>query len=123
MIVVLADNAAPAQVEEVCERLRAAGYRTELSQGEMKTLVGALGEAPPEKEALMAALETLPFVERVIPVTKPYKLAMRAFRPEGTRFSVRGVPVGGGRTVVIAGPCSVETEGQILASARAVAGA
>jgi 3-deoxy-7-phosphoheptulonate synthase len=123
MIVVLADNAAPGQVEEVRERLHAAGYRTQLSQGEMKTLVGALGEAPPQKEALMAALETLPFVERVIPVTKPYKLAMRAFRPEGTRFTVRGVTIGGGCTVVIAGPCSVETEEQILASARAVAAA
>jgi 3-deoxy-7-phosphoheptulonate synthase len=121
MIVVLADNAGPAQVEEVRERLHAAGYRTQLSRGEMKTLVGALGEAPPEKEALMAALETIPFVERVIAVTKPYKLAMRAFRPEGTRFTVRGVTLGGGNTVVIAGPCSVETERQILACARAVA--
>src|SRR5436309_5894570 len=114
MIVVLADNAAPAQVEEVCERLRAAGYRTELSQGETKTLVGAVGEAPPQKEALMAALETLPFVERVIPVTKPYRLALHAFRPEGTRFSVRGVEVGGENLVVMAGPCSVETEEQIV---------
>jgi 3-deoxy-7-phosphoheptulonate synthase len=120
MIVVLADKATPSELEEVRERLHAVGYRTQLSRGEMKTLVGAVGEAPPEKEALMAALETLPFVERVIPVTKPYKLALRAFRPEGTQFGVRDVSVGGGNTVVIAGPCSVETERQILASARAV---
>lgn len=121
MIVVLQENATPEQVREVQERLREAGYGSHLSRGEEKTLIGAVGEAPPHKEALMASLETLPFVERVIPVTKPYRLALRAFRPGGTTFQVRGVTVGGGQTVLIAGPCSVETEEQILGTARAVA--
>jgi 3-deoxy-7-phosphoheptulonate synthase len=120
MIVVMKDGATQAEVEEVQARLHEAGYGSHLSVGEEKTLVGAVGEAPPHKQALMEALDTLPFVERVIPVTKPYRLALRAFRPEGTRFRVGGATIGDG-TVVIAGPCSVEMEEQILASARGVA--
>ncbi len=123
MIVVMAEGATGAQIQEVQDRLAEVGYGAHLSRGEERTLVGAVGEAPPEKEAVMASLESLPFVERVIPVTKPYRLGLRAFRPEGTRFEVRGVPVGGDRLVVIAGPCSVETEGQIVGTATAVAGA
>jgi 3-deoxy-7-phosphoheptulonate synthase len=121
MIVVLQENASPEQIQSVQDRLHEAGYGTHLSRGEERTLVGAVGESPPGKEALMSSLETLPYVERVIPVTKPYKLAMRTFRPEGTCFTVRGVRIGGGGTVVMAGPCSVETERQILTVARAVA--
>lgn len=121
MIVVLQEHATAEQVQAVQDRLHEAGYRTHLSRGEERTLVGAVGEAPPAKEALMSSLETLPFVERVIPVTKPYKLATRAFRPGGTAFSVKGVQIGGGHTVVMAGPCSVETEKQILSIAAAVA--
>ena len=89
MIVVLDDRANAEQVREVQERLHAEGYQTHLSRGESKTLIGAVGEAPPHKEAIMASLELLPFVERVIPVTKPYKLATRAFRPQARRTSSR----------------------------------
>src|SRR5438477_12924201 len=106
MIVVLGDGATEEQVLAVQERLHREGYQTHLSRGESKTLVGAVGEAPPHKEAIMASLEVLPIVERVIPVTKPYKLAMRACRPQGTRSALGRAWTGGGRTVVIAGPCS-----------------
>ena len=73
MIVVLQENATPEQVREVQERLREVGYGTHLSRGEEKTLIGAVGEAPPQKEALMASLETLPRLEPVwLPTYAPW---------------------------------------------------
>ena len=68
----------------------------------------------------MHKLEMIPGVERVMRVQEPYKKANRKFHPEDTIVSVDGVPVGGGSFTVIAGPCSVESEEQIVAVARDV---
>src|SRR5439155_3581262 len=94
-----------------------------LSRGEERTLVGAVGAAPPNKAAIMEALERLAYVERVVPITRSYKLAAREFNPAGSCFDVAGVQVGGAHTVVVAGPCSVESEEQIVFTARTVRGA
>src|SRR5438876_939743 len=121
MVIVLKPTATEAQVAELEERLREFGYQSHLSRGEERTLVGAVGAAPPNKAAIMEALERLAYVERVVPITRQYKLAAREFNPGGSRFEVGGgVTVGAGSAVVIAGPCSVEGEEQIVATARAV---
>jgi 3-deoxy-7-phosphoheptulonate synthase len=121
MVIILKPAAGDADVTDIQRRLAEFGYQSHLSRGEERTLVGAVGAAPPNKAAIMEALETLDYVERVVPITRPYKLAAREFNPSGSRFDVGGgVAVGGGSAVVIAGPCSVESEAQIVATARAV---
>jgi 3-deoxy-7-phosphoheptulonate synthase len=121
MVIILTPAATEAEIKELEHRLAGFGYQSHLSRGEERTLVGAVGAAPPNKTAIMEALETLSYVERVVPITRPYKLAAREFNPSGSQFEIgRGVTVGGDRTVVMAGPCSVESEEQIVSTARAV---
>jgi len=121
MVIILTPAATEAEIAELERRLAGFGYQSHLSRGEERTLVGAVGAAPPNKAAIMEAIETLAYVERVVPITRQYKLAAREFNPEGSRFDLgRGVTVGGNHTVVMAGPCSVESEEQIVATARAV---
>src|SRR5258708_31984010 len=116
MVIILTPTATDADITELKQRLSGFGYESHLSRGEERTLVGAVGAAPPNKAAIMEALETLSYVERVVPITRQYKLAAREFNPSGSRFEIgRGVTVGGGQTVVMAGPCSVESEAQIVA--------
>src|SRR6059058_4597814 len=104
MVIILTPAATESDVADLTQRLAEFGYQTHLSRGEERTLVGAVGAAPPNKAAIMEALETLDYVERVVPITRQYKLASREFNPEGSRFDIgRGVTVGGGQTVVMAG--------------------
>src|SRR5919198_1615889 len=120
MVIILTPAAADADITDLQRRLAEYGYQTHLSRGTERTIVGAVGAAPPNKPAIMEALATLDYVERVIPITRPFKLAAREFNPAGSRFDVGGVTIGGSYTVVIAGPCSVENEEQIVMTARAV---
>jgi 3-deoxy-7-phosphoheptulonate synthase len=121
MVIILLPAATEADIADLQERLGSYGYQSHLSRGEERTLVGAVGAAPPNKAAIMEALETLSYVERVVPITRQYKLAAREFNPAGSSFEVGGgVTVGAGHAVVMAGPCSVESEEQIVATARAV---
>jgi 3-deoxy-7-phosphoheptulonate synthase len=121
MVIILQPAATEADVTDLQRRLQEFGYQSHLSRGEERTIVGAVGAAPPNKPAIMEALERLTYVERVVPITRQYKLAAREFNPHGSRFEIgRGVTVGGESAVVIAGPCSVEGEEQIVATARAV---
>src|SRR3989442_3211952 len=121
MVIILPPAATESDVADLRRRLKEFGYQSHLSRGEERTLVGAVGAAPPNKAAIMEALERLVYVERVVPITRQYKLAAREFNPGGSRFEVGGgVTVGAGSAVVIAGPCSVEGEEHIVATARAV---
>jgi 3-deoxy-7-phosphoheptulonate synthase len=105
------------QVTAVMERIRAAGLKEHLSHGVGHTIIGVVGQTYPE---LKDMLEALPGVDEVIPVSKPYKLCSREFHPEDTRVEVGGVTIGGEEVVVIAGPCAVESEQQLLETAKAV---
>src|SRR5437667_11211359 len=120
MVIILLPTATEVDISDLQQRLGNYGYQSHLSRGEERTLVGAVGAAPPNKAAIMESLETLSYVERVVPITRQYKLAAREFNPSGSSFEVGGVTVGGGHAVVMAGPCSVESEEQIVATARAV---
>jgi 3-deoxy-7-phosphoheptulonate synthase len=121
MVIILLPGATEDDITDLQQRLGSYGYQSHLSRGEERTLVGAVGAAPPNKPAIMESLETLSYVERVVPITRQYKLAAREFNPAGSAFEVGGgVTVGGGHAVVMAGPCSVESEEQIVATARAV---
>jgi 3-deoxy-7-phosphoheptulonate synthase len=112
-----------ANLAQLTQMLEAKGYNAHLSKGVETTLVGAVGaiQSQEEKADLMEQLAALPYVEKVVPVAKPYKLVNRQFHPEPTVIDVRGVKIGDPtKLVVMAGPCTVETQEQLMLSARAV---
>ncbi len=117
MLVIMRDHASQAEVDHVVGLLHEAGAEAHLSQGEVKTIIGVIGE----REVMYALeLEGLPGVEQVIRVLKPYKLVSRDFQPEDTVITVGSATVGGGAFAMIAGPCSIESEEQLFTTARAV---
>ncbi len=90
------------------------GYKAHLSQGTERTIIGVVGDDRPVRES---HFELLPGVEQVVRILQPFKLASRDFHPENTMVDVRGVPVGGPKITIIAGPCSVESRSQLLETA------
>ncbi len=120
MIIILTASASDRNRRDIIENLEARGFGVHLSEGVEKTVIGVIGAMDEQKAQIAEQFEALPFVERCIPISQPYKLVGRSFRPEGSTVNVRGVVIGGKQAVVMAGPCTVETEAQILESARAV---
>jgi 3-deoxy-7-phosphoheptulonate synthase len=117
MIIVMAPGHTEEQLQAVSRRIEEMGYSCHLSRGVERTIVGCVGH---KDKAPLQSLQQMEGVESVIPILRPYKLASRDFRPEDTVVDVDGVKIGGPEIVVIAGPCSVESERQLLATARAV---
>lgn len=123
MIIIMSSVSTSDDVTRLTEVLKAHGYDAHLSKGVETTIVGAVGAtpSPEEKQALIEQIEALSYVDKVVPITKPYKLVGRQFQPNPTVIDVRGVKIGDpGRVVVMAGPCTVESEEQLMTSARAV---
>jgi 3-deoxy-7-phosphoheptulonate synthase len=118
MIVVMRATATPADIEAVNERLREYRLVGHLVQGEERTIIGVVGAAIPPN--LREELVHFSGVQETVPISRPYKLVSREMRPQDTIVDVRGIKVGGGSCVVIGGPCAVESEEQILDTARAV---
>ncbi len=117
MIIVMKQEASQADVDHVVARIDELGLGSHLIVGAERTVVGVVGKTYPE---LREMFETLDAVDEVVPISKPYKLSSREFNPPDTIIDVRGVLIGAGETVVMAGPCSVESEEQLMATARAV---
>jgi 3-deoxy-7-phosphoheptulonate synthase len=117
MIVVMKVGSSDKEIAGVVKRIESAGLKIHVSQGVERTIVGVVGQIIPELEDV---LEMLPGVDEVIRVSKPYKLSSREFHPLDTTINVGGVTIGGKEIVVIAGPCAVESEQQLLETARAV---
>ncbi|MBI4297309.1 MAG: 3-deoxy-7-phosphoheptulonate synthase [Chloroflexi bacterium] len=117
MIVVMKVGHTTEELDGVVARITEAGFRSNLSRGVEHTVVGVVGQPPPD---LKDDLEVLAGVEDVIPITKPYKLASRDFQPVDTLIQMKDVVIGGPELVVMAGPCAVETEEQVMATAKAV---
>jgi len=117
MIIVMERNHTEEQLQAVIRRIEQMGYSCHLSRGVERTIVGAVGS---KDKTPLQVLEQMEGIEAVIPILRPYKLASREFRPETTVVNVEGVKIGGPEIVVIAGPCSVESEKQAIETARAV---
>ena len=123
MIIILSSEATKENLGHVTQMLEERGYGVHLSEGVERTIVGAVGVPadPRSKAEVMEQFEALPYVERVVPVSKPYKVVNKQFHPEPTIINVRGIKIGDpGFVVVMAGPCTVETEPQLMEAARAV---
>jgi len=119
MIVVLRPEAREDEIESIMGRIERSGLKGVLTRGSERTIIGVVGVDPVLPD-LRDDVEIMPGVEEVIPITKPYKLCSREFQSERTVIQVGRVKIGGDGVVVIAGPCAVETEEQILDTARAV---
>lgn len=123
MVIVMAKHAPRDAVERVVSEVTSLGFTPHLSEGESRTLVGAIGPAPTEE--LRERLAALPSVDTVVRITKPYKLASREFRRDDSFVVIGGagstpVKTGNGRFVVAAGPCGVESREQLLGAAEIV---
>ncbi len=116
MIVIMKHDASEQNVNDIMARLTELGLRGHRSQGEERTIIGVVGIKPGFPE-LRDKLEMMSGVEDVIPVTKPYKLSNRDFHPFSSTVKVGGVTIGGNEVVVMAGPCAVETEKQLIDTA------
>jgi 3-deoxy-7-phosphoheptulonate synthase len=117
MIVVLETGTAEKQIEEIIRVLHDHGFDVHRSTGVQHTVLGAIGVHP---EFDHRQIELLDGVAEVVRVTEPFKLASRAFKREGSIFDIGGVKIGGPEVIVMAGPCSVETEEQVFKIAKYV---
>jgi 3-deoxy-7-phosphoheptulonate synthase len=114
MIILMKKSATQEQIEAILEWIASLGYKAHLSQGVEATLIGAIGDDRGKLQ--LQAATFLPGVEKVMPILKPYKLACREFHTGETVVTVGSVKIGGGGFTVIAGPCSVESEEQLMES-------
>ncbi len=118
MIVVMSKDSTPDQLATVETRIEnRPGLKPQVFQGIERVVVGVLGSIPPDLRDEMALL---PGVSEVVPISKPYKMASREFHPDNSVVMVGDVAVGGPEPVVMAGPCSVEDEVQMVSTAKAV---
>jgi 3-deoxy-7-phosphoheptulonate synthase len=117
LIIVMRQGASAQDVAHVVERLEAIGAEAHVSEGRLRTVIGAVGD---REEIQQLPWEAFPGVERAVPVLKPFKFVSRDFQPEDTVAEVGGVKVGGGHFAPIAGPCAVETRDILFTSAEAV---
>ena len=117
MVVVMQERASEEQIEKVVAHLVGLKMDVHRSTGVSRTVLGAVGD---DRHLDPRLLEMLDGVSEVMRVTEPYKLASRAFKPEGSVVSVGDVRIGGDEVIVMAGPCSAESEEQVNAAAAAV---
>jgi 3-deoxy-7-phosphoheptulonate synthase len=120
MIIILAPSATESDLRELINNLKERGYGVHVSKGVEKTIVGVIGAHDDVKPVLAEQLSSLGYVERVVPILKPYKVVSREFHPDKSVVRVGDVEIGGLRVVVMAGPCSVESEEQTVEVAKAV---
>src|SRR5476651_345307 len=116
MVVVMEERATETQIEQVVARLTEMGMDVHRSTGVTRTVLGVVGQGRPDA----GIIELLDGVHEVLRISEPYKLASRTFKPEGTVVNVGDVRIGGDEVIVMAGPCSAESEPQVRAAAAAV---
>ncbi len=115
MIIVMREGAARESIDRVMSRIGADGLKPVPLVGVERTVIAVIGD---ERKMFVETFAAMPDVEKVMPVLRPYKLAARESRPTTSVIKVGGIPVGGPECVVIAGPCAVESEEQIVETAR-----
>ena len=117
MVVVMRERASDAQVQSVIAKLTEMGFDVHRSTGALRTVLGAVGGS---RQFDTALFEVLDGVQEVHRITEPYKLASRSFKADNTVIVVGDVRIGGDEVIVMAGPCSAESEEQVESAAAAV---
>jgi 3-deoxy-7-phosphoheptulonate synthase len=118
MIISMKRHATKAEIDAVCARITDFGYKVHSIEGEERVVIGAVGVG--DVTACLESLEAMPQVEKAVRISAPYKFVSREFRSEKTRVRANGIEIGGDEFVLMAGPCSVESEAQILSTAQFV---
>lgn len=119
MIVVMKAKANQNNIDDIVKKIESLGYNPHIIKGVERTIIGAVGED--REKARLQSLESMSGVESVVPILKSYKLASRQVRVEGSTIPINNdVKVGSKEFIVMAGPCSVEGEKQIVETARAI---
>ena len=119
MIISMKKHSTKEEIEAVCRRIREFGYKIHTIEGEERVVIGAVGIG--DVTPCLEALEAMEQVEKAVAISAPYKFVSREFRKENTVIRVNGAEFGGSDFTVIAGPCSVESEDQIMRAAEGVA--
>ena len=117
MIIVMKHGSTQENVDKIVEVLKAHGLGANLSTGAQATIIGVLGD---KSRLADANLELMDGVEKCVPIMHSYKLASREMCPDGRVAEVGGQRIGGKQLVLMAGPCAVESEEQILEAAQGV---
>jgi 3-deoxy-7-phosphoheptulonate synthase len=119
MIISMKLHSSREAIDEITAIVKHYGYKVHSIEGEERVVIGVVGVG--DVTACLESVESMPQVEKVVRISAPYKFVSKEFRTGKTRIKVNGAEVGGDEFVVIAGPCSVESEEQIMRSAEAVA--
>lgn len=117
MIIVMKPNAPEKAVSSICDIIVSKGLQTHLSQGEQVTIIGVVGD---KRKLTNQNLEVMPFVDKIVPITESYKLTNRKFHPQPSVVKVGNHLIGPDTLTIMAGPCAVETEDQMMLIAREV---
>ncbi len=117
MVVIMKELATDEQIQGVIAQLTSMGFDVHRSTGALRTVLGAVGG---QRQFDTRLLEVLDGVQEVVRITEPYKLASRTFKPDNTVIVIDDLRIGGDEVIVMAGPCSAETEEQVEATAAAV---
>lgn len=117
MIIVMKPKAPKASIEHVMEIIRENGLETHLSEGKQVTIIGVVGD---KTRLNLSNLEIAPDVDKIVPITESYKLSNRKFHPDPTSVQVGNTFIGPGHLALMAGPCAIESEEQLLLVAKSV---
>jgi 3-deoxy-7-phosphoheptulonate synthase len=117
MMIIMNIDASESEIQTVTTRIKANGYQIHVSQGLERTVIGVLGSNP---FTISEQFTLLPGVDRIVPISRPYKIASRELVPHNTVFPLDGIEIGGDQVIIIAGPCAVESRTQFLEIAAAV---
>ncbi|MDP8982172.1 MAG: 3-deoxy-7-phosphoheptulonate synthase [Acidobacteriota bacterium] len=121
MIISMKLHATRAEIDQVCDRIRDFGYKIHAIEGEERVVIGVVGVG--DVTACLESVEAMPQVERALRISAPYKFVSREFHAGRSQIRINGFEIGGDDFIVMAGPCSVESEKQIMAAAEGVAAA
>jgi 3-deoxy-7-phosphoheptulonate synthase len=119
MVISMRLHATRPEIDAVCERIHDFGYKVHSIEGEERVVIGIVGVG--DVTACLESVEAMPGVEKAVRISAPYKFVSREFRAEKSQIRVNGFEVGGDEFIMMAGPCSVESEKQIMETAEAVA--
>ena len=119
MIISMKLHSSKEEIDQVCERIRDFGYKIHAIEGEERVVIGAVGVG--DVTACLESVEAMPQVEKAVRISAPYKFVSKEFHAERSRIRVNGCEIGGDEFIVMAGPCSVESENQIMRAAEGVA--
>ncbi len=121
MIISMKLHSSKEEIQQVCDRISDFGYKIHAIEGEERVVIGVVGVG--DVTACLESVEAMPQVEKAVRISAPYKFVSKEFHTERSRIRVNGWEIGGDEFIVMAGPCSVESEKQIMQAAEGVAAA